>query len=45
MGRIRLAIADSHHLFRECLATALAEEEGFLIVGAYRHVILRKIGR
>lgn len=34
MGRIRLAIADSHHLFRECLATALAEEQGFLIVGA-----------
>lgn len=34
MGRIRLAIVDSHHLFRECLAGALAEEEGFLIVGA-----------
>jgi DNA-binding NarL/FixJ family response regulator len=34
MGRIRLAIVDSHHLFRECLASALAEEEEFLIVGA-----------
>lgn len=32
--QIRLAIVDSHHLFRECLAAALAEEEGLLIVGA-----------
>jgi len=30
---IRLTIVDSHHLFRECLASALAEE-GFRIVGA-----------
>ncbi|HWM89267.1 MAG TPA: response regulator transcription factor [Thermoanaerobaculia bacterium] len=31
-GEISLAIVDSHHLFRECLASALAEEEGFRIV-------------
>jgi DNA-binding NarL/FixJ family response regulator len=30
---IRLTIVDRHHLFRECLASALAEE-GFRIVGA-----------
>lgn len=32
--RIRLAIVDSHLLFRECLASALAEDPGLLIVGA-----------
>ena len=32
--QIRLAIVDSHHLFRECLASALAEEERLLIVGS-----------
>jgi DNA-binding NarL/FixJ family response regulator len=29
---VRLTIIDSHHLFRECLASALAEEKGFRIV-------------
>ena len=32
--QIRLAIVDSHHLFRECLASALAEKKDFRIVGA-----------
>ena len=32
--QIRLAIVDSHHLFRECLASALSEKKEFRIVGA-----------
>lgn len=32
--QIRLAIIDPHHLFRECLASALLEEKRLLIVGA-----------
>ena len=31
--RIRLTIVDGHHLFRECLASALAEDDGLRIVG------------